>query len=366
MKIKAAVTFAKGEVFQITEVELAEPKMTEVLVRMVGVGVCHTDALARDQFMPVPLPAVLGHEGAGIVEKVGAGVTDFAPGDHVVISYYSCGRCEYCLTGHPNLCVDGLKVNNIGGVYADDTRRLSYQDQELSCFFGQSSFATYAVTDQRNCVKVDTDLDLTILGPLGCGIQHGAGAVLNTLQPVPGESIAVFGCGGVGFSAIMAAKVAGCKTIIGVDIIPSRLKQAKELGATHVIDSHDAQQVTAEIKKICPQGVHYVIDTTAIPVLIDQGLQALKPLGTCVMLANTGDKMVPLNLKSGILLGQKRLIGVIEGESIPQVFIPQLLALYQAGNFPFDKLITKYKFTEINQAFADSKNGKAIKPVLYF
>ncbi len=365
MKIKAAVTHYQGQEFVFEEVELAEPKESEILVKMVACGICHTDAVARDQGLPVPLPAVFGHEGAGIVEKVGSAVQSFKPGDHVVLSFFSCGKCEACLSGYPYIC-DQYDQVNFTGVYKDNTKRLSQNGEKISTFFGQSSFATYAVSDERNAVKIDDDVDLALMGPLGCGIQTGAGAVFNKLRPKANSSLVVFGCGCVGLCAVMAAKVAGCGQIIGVDAVPSRLELAKELGATHVINGKEVNDIVAEIMKITGKGADYSIETTAVPALTSQALYCLKLLGTCVTVASTGEAEIPIKLQYALMGVGKTLVGCVEGESIPRVFIPQLVRLYKEGKFPIDKLVKFYSFEDINKAFEDSHNGVAIKPIIKF
>src|SRR5438309_488089 len=234
--VVAAVVKAKGEPFKIEQVQLDEPRADEVLVKVVGTGVCHTDLICRDQWYPVPLPAVLGHEGSGVVEAVGSAVTKVQPGDHVVLSFVSCGECVACKEGAPAYC-GGLYDLNFSGLRPDKTTALSSGGSPVhGHFFGQSSFATYALAYERNVVKVDRTAPLELLGPLGCGIQTGAGAVLNSLHPDAGSSIVVFGVGSVGLAAVMAAHVAGCTTIVAVDLKPSRLEAAKRVGATHVID----------------------------------------------------------------------------------------------------------------------------------
>lgn len=365
MKIKAAVVHSAGQDFLIEEVELDEPKESEVLVKMVGCGICHSDAFARDQGLPVPLPAVMGHEGSGIIEKVGSAVQTVKPGDHVVLSYFSCGHCEACVTGHPSQCDQSFEVS-FGGVYKDGTKRLSQNGLEISAFFGQSSFATYAVADERNVVKIDDDVDLALMGPLGCGIQTGAGTVINVLRPKAGSSFVVFGCGAVGLSAIMAAKIVGCSQIIGVDAVPSRLELAKELGATHVINGKEVNDTVAEIMKITGKGADYSLDTSAAPALINQALYCLKTLGTAVSVGSTGDQEVCIKLQYDLMAGGKTLIGAIQGDSIPQLFIPKLVRFYKEGKFPMDKLVKFYSFEEINKAFEDSHKGIIIKPVIRF
>lgn len=359
MKIKAAVTHGQGEDFKIEEVELAEPKANEVLIKIIASGVCHTDAVARDLGL-TPYPVVLGHEGSGIVEKVGAGVKIIEPGDHVVLSFASCGHCENCLTGHPTVCTEFNDLN-FGGKMEDETHRLHQHDRNLSTFFGQSSFGTYAVANERNVVKVDKDVDLALLGPLGCGIQTGSGTVLNRLKPEFGTSIAVYGTGAVGLSGIMAAKITGCRHIIAIDIHESRLEKAKELGATHVINSKN-EDVVERIKEITNGGVHYGLETTGVPVVVRQGLRALRPLGTLAIVGVTPE--MEINVHEEIMAEGKTIVGVIEGDAVPQLFIPQLVDYYKNGLFPFDKLVEFYDFSDINQAFEDSKKGLAIKPIV--
>ena len=365
MKVKAALTMGLREEFMIGEIDLAEPKETEVLVKMAGCGVCHTDACARDGEAPGPeLPAVLGHEGSGVVEKVGSLVKGIKPGDYVVIAFSSCGTCEMCQAGHPTCC-ERFDEIAFGGTLPEGTSRLSKDGKKLSAFFGQSSFAEYVVADQRNIVVVDKDIDLALLGPLGCGIGTGAGTVLNALRPGPGSSIAVYGCGGVGLSALMAAKASGCTTIIGVDTVPSRLELAKELGATHVINGKECEDIAAEIIRITGGGADFSVESTGVPALVNTALYCLKRRGTCAEVATTSSA-IPIEMQTALMGVQKKLIGVVEGDSLPQEFIPRLIRLYKAGLFPFDKLIGYYRFEDINEAFEDSRTGKTVKPVLKF
>lgn len=359
MRIQAAVTRTQGAPFSIEDVTLSEPGPNEVLVRVVATGVCHTDAVGRDLAVS-PYPVVLGHEGAGVVDKVGENVAGVAPGDHVVLSFAHCGHCDNCLTGHPTVCAT-FNVLNFGGRMEDGTARLHQGGGELSTFFGQSSFGTYAVAHERNVVKVDKDVDLAILGPLGCGIQTGAGTVLNRLKPEFGTSIAVYGCGAVGLSAIMAARIAGCPRIFAVDIHDNRLDLARELGATHAFNGKDID-VVKEIKDASNGGSHYAVETTGAPPVVRQCLKALRPLGTAAIVGVTPEMQIDVH--NDLMAEGKSMVGVIEGDSVPRVFIPKLLDFYKAGEFPFDRLVRFYKFSEINEAFEDSKSGVTIKPVL--
>lgn len=359
MKIHAAVTHAQGHDFTIEEVTLSAPKANEVRIKVVATGVCHTDAVARDLGI-TPYPIVLGHEGSGIVEQIGDNVTGVAVGDHVVMSFAHCGQCENCLTGHPTVC-SRFNDLNFGGRMEDHTCRLHQGGTELGTFFGQSSFGTQVIAHERNVVKVDRDVDLALLGPLGCGIQTGAGTVLNRLQPRFGTSIAVYGCGAVGLSAIMAAKIAGCQQIFAIDVHDHRLQLAKELGASHTFNGKTAD-VVQEIQQASGGGTHYAVETTGVPPVVRQCLHALRPLGQAAIVGVTPE--MSIDVHNDLMAEGKSMIGVIEGDSVPRVFIPKLVEFFKAGQFPFDRLVTFYTFDQINQAFEDSASGKVIKPVL--
>ena len=359
MKMHAPVTRAQGEDFVIEEVTLSAPRSNEVLVKVVATGVCHTDAVARDMGVS-PYPIVLGHEGSGIVEQTGENVTRLAAGDHVVMSFAHCGHCENCLTGHPTVC-SRFNELNFGGRMEDNTHRLHQGDTELATFFGQSSFGTHAVANERNVVKVDKDVDLALLGPLGCGIQTGAGTVLNSLKPKFGSSIAIYGCGAVGLSAVMAAKITGSQQIFAIDVHDSRLELARELGATHALNGKHVD-VVEEIRDASGGGTHYAVESTGAPPVVRQCLHALRPLGQAAIVGMTPE--MNIDVHNDLMAEGKSMIGVIEGDSVPRVFIPKLIEFYKAGRFPFDKLVRFYSFEQINQAFEDSANGAAVKPVL--
>ena len=233
MKIRAAVLPAPHSSFAIEELELDEPRSNEVLVRIVATGICHTDLSVVEQDLPAPTPIVLGHEGAGVVERVGSDVRHVAPGDHVVLTFPSCGTCAKCVAGRAYFCEQILALA-LAGVRTDGSPTVRASDHPVcGCFFGQSSFATHALAYARNTVKVPREAPLEMLAPLGCGIQTGAGTVLNVLKPGGSDTIAVFGCGAVGLAAVMAAHLSGCRTIIAVDRVDSRLELARDLGATH-------------------------------------------------------------------------------------------------------------------------------------
>ncbi len=363
MKIQAAVVQEMGKPFQLVEVELEEPRSNEILVQMVGTGICHTDLLFKN-YMPIHIPAVYGHEGAGIVVKTGEIVSAVKPGDHVVLSYNSCGKCLNCLKGMPFYCINFTGLN-YGGTRADGSLPLTMNGSPLyGSFFGQSSFASHSLVTERNIVKVPNDIPLDLLGPLGCGFLTGAGAVVNALKARVGSSISIFGTGAVGLSAVMAAKAIGCTTIIGVDKNQSRLELARELGATHTVNVAEENPVE-KIHGISKMGVNYAIETTAVPTIYRQAVESLDPTGECVLLgAPPIGTEVTFDMHS--LLVGRRTRGVIEGDSIPQQFIPEMIELYRHGLFPFDKLIKTYGFEEINKAMQDSEDGITIKPVVLF
>lgn len=359
MKTNVAITPEKGAQFKFTSIDIAEPQTNEILVKIIASGVCHTDAVSRDEAL-TPYPVVLGHEGSGVVEKVGPGVTSFKQGDHVILSFAHCGHCENCLTGHPTVCTT-FNALNFGGHMEDGTSRLTQNDRPIANFFGQSSFSNLAIVNERNAIKVDSDVDLRLLGPLGCGIQTGAGTVLNYLKPSFGSSIAIYGSGAVGLSAVMAAKIVNCEHIIAVDIHDSRLTLAKELGATHTINSKN-EDVVERIKEITKGGTHYAVETTGVPQVVRQCLQALRPLGEAAIVGITAE--IKLDVHNDLMAEGKKMTGVIEGDSVPRVFIPQLIDYYKAEKFPFDRLVKFYDFNNIEEAFEDSRTGKTIKPIL--
>lgn len=362
MKIKAAVVHEKNGPFVFEEVELDEPKADELLVKVVASGICHTDEFGRSQGIPIPFPLVLGHEGAGIVEKVGANVKNIKVGDHVAFSYAYCGHCDSCLDGKPFYCEHYNEIN-FGGVAPDGTTRLSQNGKPVSMFFGQSSFATHSVIHQQSAVKVDKDVNLELIAPLGCGIQTGAGSVTNVLKPRMSSSIAIFGIGSVGISAIMAAKLSRCKNIIAVGGNDKSLDLALELGATHVINRKKIDDIPAAIRKITGKGADYAIDTSGYGPMIQTAINSTKFNGTILSLGASGI-IDSFNVGNDILMNMRTLKGACEGESIAQIYIPELVRMYKEGNFPLDKLITVYKFEDIEQAFQDSHAGKAMKPVV--
>jgi len=363
MEIQAAVVKEKGGKFEIETMELEDPRGDEVLVRVAGCGVCHTDLAIRDQYYPTPLPCVLGHEGSGVVEKVGNRVTSVKPGDHVVMSYLSCGKCNTCKDGKMGYCPDFFGCNFSGG-RLDGSSPLSQDGKRLNgCFFSQSSFASHCLANERNVVKAPEDIPLELLGPLGCGIMTGAGGVINALKPAAGSTIAVFGVGTVGISAIMGARICGCTKIVAVDINEERLELAKSFGATHGVNGKETDAVEAIREITGGPGVQYSLEAIGNPMVTRQAVDSLCTTGVCGLIGAAplgSEAKIDMNM---VLFG-RTLRGIIEGDAIPQKFIPELIELYRQGRFPIDKMVTYYDFKDINQAVEDLEKGKVIKGII--
>lgn len=362
VQIRAAVARGPGQDLSIETITLDAPRPDEILVRVVATGVCHTDLVVMAGHLPTPMPVVLGHEGSGVVERVGSAVKKVKVGDHVVMTFNSCGTCPSCRDHDISYCYEFFP-RNFFATRADGSVALNKGEERIhSNFFGQSSWASHAICHEANVVKVDAGAQLDLLGPLACGIQTGAGTVMNALKVQPGKSFVVFGAGSVGLSAVMGAVVQGATTIIAVDLHDSRLALAKELGATHVINAASAD-VVGQIHALTG-GVNYALDTTGLPAVIRQAVDALAPRGTCAILGAPmpGSEISVDN--TGFMSMGKKLIGVVEGQSNPDTFIPTLISLWQAGRFPFDKLVRFYDFADINAAIHDSHSGKTIKAIL--
>jgi aryl-alcohol dehydrogenase len=352
-KIRAAVLRARGGPLKIEALELEGPRDDEVLVRLVASGICRTDIDLGDDWDGAADPVVLGHEGAGVVAQVGKGVRSVRRGDHVVLSYQSCGHCGACRRGQPAACEHFYEANF--GFHRLDGSNGLQRSGVRGHFFGQSSFASHTLATERNLVKVPRDLPLELLAPLGCGMQTGAGTVMNSLAVSKGAGIAIFGTGAVGLAAVMASRLVGATPIIGVDVNSMRLELALELGATHTINNlHD--DVASRITAITGSGVDYVVESTGDPKLHRLAIEVLNPHGTVALLTGaSGTDSLPEGRKT---------LGIIQGDAVPQSFIPKLIALYRAGQFPFERLVKFYQFSDINQAIADAKRGDTIKPVL--
>lgn len=367
MEAVAAVLNAPSAPFSIETVEVAAPQAGEVLVDIQAAGICHTDLAAATGVFGNPFPIVLGHEGAGVVEAVGEGVTSVKPGDKVLLTFNSCGECKRCKSNDPAYCLQFFPLN-FAGVRGDGSNRLSKDGKPVGDnFFGQSSFAAKAVANERNVLKVADNSDLTTLAPLGCGIQTGAGGVLRSLHAKKGESLVVIGGGAVGLSAVMGGKIAGCDPIILIEPQAGRRDVAVSLGATHAIDPAAHASTAEAVRAIVPEGVDLVVDTSGYVPALEQAVNMVSTLGRIGLIGVPGamDAALPVPLVQFITMGGT-VRGIVEGDSDITGFLPELIAHYEAGRLPVDKFITRYPFDQINQAIDDAHHGKCIKAVLTF
>jgi aryl-alcohol dehydrogenase len=362
----AAIVETAGSGFALGDIELEAPRDDEVLVRMTAAGLCHTDLGVAHGALPFPLPGVLGHEGAGVVEKVGAAVTSVRSGDQVLLSFTSCAHCDACRSGHPAYCDSWLTANLIGGQRDDGSSPISREGKAIGGhFFGQSSFARHAIVDERSLVKVDADAPLDLLAPLGCGVMTGVGAIWNVLKPRPGSSILITGAGAVGLSALMAARHTPATTIMVADRALARLELATELGATTVIDTTqvDLNETVSELTG--GRGVDGVVETTGNVDVLRMSVLALAARGTAVIVgAPAFGSEVPIDVN--FMIPGRTVTGLTLGDAETRSLIPTLVGLVTSGRLPIDRLITHYDFDEITQAAEDMATGVTIKPVLRF
>ena len=362
----AAIVHQPSGPFELHEIAVEAPKAGEVRVAVKAVGLCHTDLVFATGEAGMTLPAVFGHEGAGVIEAVGEGVEGLSVGDKVLLTFDSCGHCRRCDEGHPAYCQD-FTLRNYSPLRPDGTSALSLDGQPLSGqFFGQSSFASYAIARARNTVKLAPDADLASLAPLGCGVQTGAGAVLRAHAAGPEDVLVVIGGGAVGLSAVMGGKIAGCRTIILIEPRADRRALGLELGAHHAIDPAAGETAEA-VRAISPLGADHVVDTSGHSGALHSALQMLAPMGTLGLIGVPAQFDATLNLAiaQAITFGHK-VMGIIEGDSVPADFLPQLVRWAAEGRLPVGKMVTSYPFAEINKAVHEAHDGATVKAVLVF
>jgi S-(hydroxymethyl)glutathione dehydrogenase/alcohol dehydrogenase len=359
-EIEAAVVREPGE-SRVERLTLAEPGPNEVVVDVRATGVCHSDYERFAGNAAVPMPVVLGHEGAGVVEAVGEGVTTVEPGDRVVCAVVpACGVCPECQRGRPFLCEPGFAVS-FAGTMLDGTHRLFDGDQPVNHFFAQSSFATRCIVQEGSAVAIDETVSFPAASLLGCGATTGLGAVFNTADVATGESVAVFGCGGVGMAAIMAAEAVGAHPIVAVDLVPDRLDTARELGATHTVDASDRDPVEA-IDDL--GGVAYALEFTGNTAVMAQALDVLVPAGTAVLSGSAREgEEIPFDARG--LMFHRDVSGNIAGACRPQVDIPRYAALHESGRIDLELLVTHtFALDELDKAFATLERGEGIRSVV--
>lgn len=363
--MRAAVLYAAQQPLVIEDLTLEPPRAGEVRVRIAATGVCHSDYHVVDgSWTHVPLPVVLGHEAAGIVEEVGPGVTRVRPGDHVILSFVAtCGRCRYCLSGRPHLC-NGFP----GGshVLTDGTSRLRKGDQSINHFGRVSSFAEYAVVHESQAIPIPREMPLDRAALIGCAVMTGVGAVLNTAQMPPGASMAVFGVGGVGLNVILGGRLVGADPIIAVDVRDNKLEFARGAGATHLINATREDPVQAIRDLTGGQGVDYAFEAIGLPQVSRQAYEATSRGGTTVIvgMAATGAEIpIPATIPGD----EKTVKGSFYGSTRPALDFPRLVTWYLKGRLPLDLLITRrYRLEEINEAFAALARGENARGIIVF
>jgi NDMA-dependent alcohol dehydrogenase len=366
MTIKAAIFRAPGVPFSVERLDLEAPRAGEVLVRIRAVGVCHSDWHLMTGATKHPVPAVPGHEGAGVVESIGGGVTGVAVGDHVSLNWApNCGHCFYCLHERPSLC--SAYVEPIwAGTMLDGTTRLSQNGEPLYHFSALACFAEYAVVPQECCVRMPSDLPFPVAALIGCAVTTGVGSVLNTAKVRAGSSVAVFGAGGVGLSTIMGARVAGANPIVAVDVAPEKLQVAKGFGATHGVLS--GPHTVERIRELTEgRGADYAFEAVGIPAVQEQCLKAVRPGGT-VVFSGISPMGSATNLPGAVLTRQeKTVMGSYYGTAHAARDFPLYGEMYRRGQLDLDRMITRtYALEEINEAYADMLNGRGARGVVVF
>ncbi|HEV8642762.1 MAG TPA: Zn-dependent alcohol dehydrogenase [Methylomirabilota bacterium] len=367
MKAKAAVLFEVGQRLDIREVDVQAPRPGEVLIRMAAGGVCHSDLHAMTGHLVVALPAILGHEGAGVVADVGPGVTSVKPGDHVIPLWrLSCGVCEYCSDGRPALCNAGMQVRMTGRL-PDGTTRFSLDGKEIKHFAGVSTFSEYSVVPEAAVLKIPQDLPLDRAALLGCAVITGVGAVINCARVRPGSSVVVFGTGGVGLNAVQGARIAGAEKIVAVDLLDRKLEFAKKFGATHTVNAATGDPV-AQVRALTGgRGVDYAFEVIGLPKTIRQAYDCLAKRGMAVVVGVTPMTMEVAVPVMSLVFEERVLTGSIYGSSRPRIDIPKLIDLYRAGTLKLDELLTRtYPFKEINEAYAALERGEVARSVVTF
>lgn len=363
MQIQAAVVHSRGTPYRIETMELADPGPDEVIVRVMASGICQTDVHGRDDYYGTPFPCVFGHEGAGIVHQIGSAVKNVAPGDHVIMYSPGCGTCPPCQQKLPGYCF-GARQIKMNGLLRNGKHPLSQNGKPIhGAFFQQSSFSTYSLCTAANVVRVAKEVPFEELAAFPCGVNTGAGAVLNVLKPKAGDSFAVFGSGTVGLAGMMAAKIAGCTTIIAVDLHDNRLALARELGATLTINAKNSDVVAAIKQATGGLGAKHVLEAAGDPKAFRQAVDSTASLGTCCLAGSARPKVdVPLEMVT--IQWGRTVRGCVQGDAPGDEFIPQLIEYYRQGKMPVNRLVTTYDFADINRAVEDAVSGKTIKAVL--
>lgn len=365
--MKAAIFRETNAPLTIEEIDIDKPKRGEVLVKIAASGVCHSDlSVMNGTMLFPPPPAVLGHEGAGIVQEVGAEVTTVGPGDHVILSWRpSCGKCGYCATGRPQLCQTG-SMQLLQGYLPDGTTRLHKGEEEIRHFTGVASFAEYAVVPESGVVKIRSDVPLDVAALVGCGVMTGVGAVINTAKVEPGSSVVVIGCGGVGLNVVQGAVLAGAGIIIAVDVNPQKLAWARQFGATHLVNPHESDPISQVFALTNGFGADYAFEVIGRSDTAMQAYLSICPGGTAVVVGVARpDDMMMIPVLS--LLQEKTLKGSIYGSARPSVDMPKLVDLYMSKKLKLDELVSRrITLEQINDAFTWMEKGEVARSVIVY
>ena len=359
--------YAQSRPLRIETLQLDPPGPGELLVRVRAAGLCHSDLSVIDGSRPRVMPMVLGHEAAGEVVQCGDGVADFKPGDQVVFSFVpSCGHCNPCASGRPALCEPGAAVNTAGTLLSG--KRYWHGDGAgtLHHHLGVSGFTEMTVVSARSAVKVDADLPPEIAALFGCAVMTGVGAVVNTAHVAAGESVAVFGLGGVGLAALLGAHASGAHPIVAVDVLPAKLELARQLGATHVVNARSEDPV-AVVKAATAGGAHHAIETVGSELVLAQAYAATRRGGTTVT-AGLPHPQKMFSVSAVSLVAEERTVkGSYMGSAVPSRDLPRYIALYKAGRLPVDRLLThRLRLEEVNEAFDRLASGEAVRQVIVF
>lgn len=366
VQTRAAILRAYDEPLSVEEIATDDPGPGEVVVRLAASGVCHSDLHMMSSVFKSPLPLVLGHEGAGVVERIGPQVQSVAPGDHVVLNWIpNCGRCRYCAAGRPGLCTNRQGVERRDG--AEQLRLRDTEGRGLHQLLDTGAFADRVLVREEGVIPIDPDVSLEVAALVGCGVLTGVGAVTRTARVEPGTTVAVFGAGGVGLNVIQGAVLAGAARILAVDLRPAALEMARQFGATDTLDASDSElgDPARAVRRMTGGGVDYSFEVVGRPETIAQAWESLAPGGRAVVVGLTPQRS-QVTLRADFL-SEKALLGCIFGSSIPRVDVPRTLALYRSGRLKLDELVGhRYPLAQVNEALAALRSGTAGRGILIY
>jgi len=362
----AAVLYEAGKPLVIEEVQVFPPQVGEVTVRMKAAGVCHSDLHVMKGDLPMPVPIILGHEGAGVITEVGPGVTSVLPGDHVIpIWRASCGRCDYCLNGRPALCEMGTAMRFTGLMPDGRTRFRNSCGDSIRHYAGVSTFSSLSTMPEAAVVRIDPEFPLWKAALIGCGVITGVGAVVYAANVRPGSSVAVFGCGGIGLNIIQGARMVSAAKIIAVDAAPAKVAHARRMGATHFVDASAGDPVQAVKDLTGGRGVDYAFEAIGLPRPIEQAYDSVRKGGTCVVSGICrADARAAINVNQ-LVYAEKTLKGTLYGSARPRIDLLNLISLHRSGSLMLDELLTRtWPLEQINEAYAALERGEVARSLI--